>query len=365
MKKIKILITGAGGYIGAIGTNLFLEEGFEVVAVDNFSAGFKKPLTMLQKKFGKDNLRIYQESLQNNLAHIFKKERSIVAIIHYAASCQIDESMRNPIKYFDNNVVATQNILKYAIDFKVTNFIFSSTCAVYGETSYSPVNESCSLNPNNPYGESKRIAEKIIEWYSKIYHLKYINLRYFNVCGATDDGAIGDSKTPSPLLISNLVRTSLGLQQFKLTFPKVKTQDTSPIRDYVNVIDINVAHLKALRYLLSGGNSHTLNLGTSKGFSVLEIIAKVKQVTGADFVVVKNTTKRLGESAIAIADYTKAEKILGWKPERSLEDSILSLYKWFSSHPYGWNRDIPKLQSNQHKELTFASQSPKANKFEE
>lgn len=337
MKKGKILITGAAGYVGSIGTDIFLQQKFTVVAVDNFSTGFKAALNLLQKKYGRENLKIYHLDLLDDLSLLFKNEPGISAIIHYAACCQVDESMKNPIKYFDNNVIATQNILKNAIRFKIPYFIFSSSCAMYGKMDYVPIDENHRVIPNNPYGESKKMAEQMIIWYSKVYGLKHVILRYFNVCGASDDGSLGDSKTPTPHLISNLIRTTLNLQTFALTCPKVETADTTPIRDYVNVVDVNIAHLKALEYLLKGGGNEMINLGTGQGFSVLEIVEKIQKITGAKLNIHQNKDKRLGENSITIADYKKAQALLGWIPARSLEHSILTLTKWFINHPYGWN----------------------------
>lgn len=362
MKKNNILITGAGGYIGSIGADIFLQHGFKVVAVDNFSTGFKTPLILLQKKYGKENLKIYNLNLLDDLSLLFKNESNILAIIHYAAFCQVDESMKNPIKYFDNNVVATQNILKCAVKFNIPNFIFSSSCAMYGKMDYIPIDESHRVIPNNPYGESKKMAEQMIIWYSKVYGLKHVILRYFNACGASDDGLLGDSKTPTPHLISNLIRTSLNLQTFTLTCPKVETPDTTPIRDFVNVVDINIAHFNALQYLLKGGGSEIINLGSGQGFSVLEIIEKVQKITGVKFKIHKNQSRRLGENSITIADYKKAEALLYWSPRRSLEHSILTLTKWFINHSNGWNTNPLEAKSDLQIKSVFANLSLKASK---
>jgi len=164
----KVLITGAGGYIGSVATYLLLQKGFEVVALDNFVTGYREPLALLQAKFGKDKFRYYQKDLKDNLHPFFKQEKGIEAVLHYAAHCLVDESMRDPAKYFNNNVCATNNLLQMLFDNNVRNIVFSSTCAVYGEAEYVPVDEQHKTVPSNPYGDSKRMVEKMLEWYGKL-----------------------------------------------------------------------------------------------------------------------------------------------------------------------------------------------------
>lgn len=335
-KKPTILITGAGGYIGSVSTYLFLQNGYDVVAIDNFSTGYKKPLEVLQEKFGKDKFRFYEVDLREDLGLIFEKEKDVMAVVHYAASCLVNESMENPGKYFSNNVGVAMNLLSAMQKFGVKNIVFSSTCAVYGEAEYVPVDEDHPTRPANPYGESKLIIEKMLNWYGKLSGLNYVILRYFNVCGASDDSFIGDSKDPSVLLMQNAVRGALGIEPFYLTCPKVDTPDKTPIRDYINVVDLNVAHLKAVEYLLGGGKSEVINLGTGTGNSVLEIVNKVQEVVGVKFDI-KKSASRKGEYAKMIASIKKAKKVLGWKPERSIETSVKSLVAWYKAHPHGWN----------------------------
>jgi UDP-glucose 4-epimerase len=330
----KILITGAGGYIGSVATYIFLQKGYQVVAIDNFSTGYCQPLELLQEKFGKDQLRFYQIDLvKDNLETI--EDFNFTAVVHYAASCIVDESMKNPQKYFENNVVGSLNLLKTMLKFGVKNIVFSSTCAVYGEAEYTPVDEKHPTNPKNPYGESKRMVEKMIEWFGKLKGINYFILRYFNVCGASDDGLIGDSKKPSTLLVQNAVRGALGIEPFYLTCPQVYTPDKTPIRDYINVVDLNEAHLLAVEKLLSANYQEIINLGTGNGNSVLEIVKKVQDVTGVKFNIEK-TKPRQGEYAKMIASIEKAKKILCWEPKRKIEDSVKSLVLWYKKHPQGW-----------------------------
>lgn len=333
----KILITGCGGYIGSVAADLFLQKGYEVVGIDNFSTGYRQPLELLQKKFGKDKFRFYEVDLREGFASDIK-EFDFDVVVHYAASCLVDESMKDPGKYFENNVLGSLNLLKTMDKFQVKKIIFSSTCAIYGEGQYFPIDEKHPLAPSSPYGASKKMVEEIIDWYGKLKGFSYIILRYFNVCGASDDGVIGDSKKPSTLLVQNAVRGALGIEKFYLTCPQVDTPDKTPIRDYINVVDLNEAHLLAVKLLLGskvGEFREIINLGTGTGNSVLEVVKTVEKVTGTN-IPLEKTTPRQGEDAKKIASIKKAEKILGWRPKRTIENSIKSLVNWYKKHPHGW-----------------------------
>lgn len=332
----KILITGCAGYIGSIAADLFLKSGYQVVGIDNFQTGFRQPIEILKQRYS-NNFSFYETDLKTNLSPIFEKEANIQAVIHYAASCLVDESMRNPGKYFKNNVGGTVNLLETMDKFGIKNIIFSSTCAVYGEVKYFPIDEKHPLNPTTPYGASKKMAEEEIQWFEKLKGFRYMILRYFNVCGATDDGALGDSKKPSTLLVQNAVRGALGIEKFYLTCPEVATPDKTPIRDYIDVVDLNEAHLKALEHLTSTGKSEIINLGTGTGNSVLEIVKEVKKLTGKEIPMEKANT-RLGDDAKKIADIKKAKEVLGWEPRRTIADSVKSLLIWYKNHPQGWEK---------------------------
>lgn len=331
----KVLVSGAGGYIGSIATSLLLENGYEVVGIDNFTTGFKQPLELLQKKYGEDKLRFYQIDIREDLSSIFEKEPNIQAVIQYAAALSVNESMEDPQKYFINNVYGTLNLIQTMLKYNIKNLVFSSTCAVYGNAEYTPIDEKHPTSPANPYGESKRMVEKILEWDNKLIGLNYVILRYFNVCGATDDSQIGYSTNPSLLLMQNAVRGAMGIEPFYLTYSEVDTPDKSPIRDYINVVDLNHAHIKAIEYLINGGQSEIINLGTGTGNSVLEVVEKIEELTGKKIDHTIGKTRK-GEYAVAIADIKKAKEILGWQPTHSIEDSVKSLIQWYTTHPQGW-----------------------------
>jgi len=332
---MKVLVTGAGGYIGSVASYLFMQNGYEVVGIDNFSTGHEAPLKLLVEKFGDEKFRYYPIDIRSNMSELFEREKGLEAVVHYAAVCSVNESMEQPEKYFGNNVCGSLALLEQMVLHGVRNIVFSSTCAVYGEAEYVPVDEKHPTKPANPYGESKLMVEREIEWFGKLKGVNYVILRYFNVCGASDDGEIGDSKKPSSLLVQNAVRGALGIEEFKLTCPKVDTADGTPIRDYINVVDLNTAHMKALEYLSGGGESETINLGTGEGNSVLEIVSKVEKITGHKFDLQKGVPRK-GEYAKMIAKIDKAKKVLGWEPQHCLEESVQSLVAWYNRHPHGW-----------------------------
>lgn len=330
----KILITGGAGYIGSHAVKLFLEKQFKVVSFDNFSRGYKEPLEIL-KKFGKH--KIVKGDLRNkkDIQKVFS-ENKIDMVIHFAALCSVNESMEQPELYFENNVTGSFNLFEAMRKTGVKNIIFSSTCATYGETKYLPVDEKHPQNPTSPYGESKMLTEKMLRWYGDLRDFKYVILRYFNVCGADTDGTIGDSKKPSSLLVQNAVRGAMGIAPFFYTYQKVDTSDGSPTRDYVDVEDLVSAHYLAYEYLQKKSiKSEIFNLGNGTGWSVKEIVSKVEKEFGKKIDKQKSKARK-GEDAKIYADSSKAFKILKWKPKKTIQDSILSMKRWYEKHPNGY-----------------------------
>lgn len=332
--KNKILITGGAGYIGSHAVKNFLENGCDAVVLDNLVTGFKGAVDALSSL---GNVKFYRGDLTNNdeVKEIFQKEGTFDAVIHFAAFLSVSESVQSPDRYFRNNIVGTMNLLDAMKDHGVKKLVFSSTCAVYGESDYLPIDEEHPTKPTNPYGETKLAVEKMIKWYGVAFGLKYVILRYFNVCGASPDGIIGDAKKPSVHLMQNIVKGALGLDKFNLTYSKVNTPDGSPIRDYVDVNDLIDAHYLAYKYLSGDNASEVINLGTGKGNSVEEIVKEVEKILGVtmprDF-----GEARKGEYAAVYANYSKAKELLGWEPKRSLKDSVEYLLKWYKGHPKGF-----------------------------
>lgn len=329
----KILVTGAGGYIGSITTYELLKQNFEIVAIDNFSTGFKGACDFLGSRYNRHQFRWYKEHVGNSAA-VFEKERGVSAVIHFAGSTIVDESMKHPEDYFVNNTCASTGLLENMHRHKIPRILFSSTAAVYGETQKDLVHESHPINPENPYGHSKYMTEKIIRWYEQIGICHGI-LRYFNVCGASDDGMLGNAQQPSYALVHNAVKGALGIEPFKLTCSNVNTPDGTPIRDYINIVDLADAHIRTLKYLLAGGSSTTINIGTQSGHSVLEIVNAIEKITGTS-IQLKHGTPRKGECASVVASYQKAREIVGWQPMHSLDQSITSTVLWLTKQPRGW-----------------------------
>lgn len=334
--KRTILITGGAGYIGSHAVKLFLKKGFDVVIFDNLSRGYEDAVDIL-KKMG--NVELVKGDLRNreDIKKAFEG-RTLDAVLHFAALCLVNESMERPELYFENNTFGSLNLFEAMREHGVKDIVFSSTCAVYGETEYLPVDEKHPTRPTNPYGESKLLTEKILRWYGELHGFQYAILRYFNVCGASSDGSIGDSKKPSQLLVQNAVRGALGIEPFEYTCPTVDTPDGTPIRDYINVEDLIDAHFAAYTHLQDGGKSDIFNLGTGAGSSVREIVSKVEEVFGVRIPERKSAEPRKGEYAKIYAKLGKAKQALGWKPKRTLRDSVTSLGAWYKAFPNGYEK---------------------------
>lgn len=334
--KKTILITGGAGYIGSHAVKLFLKHGHSVIVFDNLSRGYEESLRILKKigilKFIKGDLRN-----KNDTSKVFRHNK-IDVVINFAAFCSVHESMENPELYFENNTFGSFNLLQAMRKYGVKNIIFSSTCAVYGESQYLPVDENHPQNPTNPYGESKLMVEKILRWYEKIYGFHYVILRYFNVCGADTRGRIGDSKKPSPHLVQNVVRGAMNIEPFQYTCPKVVTPDGTPIRDYIDVEDLAQAHYLAFKYLELGRKNNIFNLGNGNGYSVNEIVLEVEKEFGIKIKKIQGISRK-GEYAKIIASSKKAKKELHWEPQKSLRESIISLKKWYSRFPKGYKNN--------------------------
>jgi UDP-glucose 4-epimerase len=334
MSKPKILITGGAGYIGSHASRLFLEKGYPVVVFDNLSNSGRGVIDQL-KNYG--NLKFIKGDLRdkNSLATLFDENKGIEAVLHFAGVISVGESVKNPYKYYENNVYGSLNLFDTMATHNVKNIVFSSTCAVYGESKYLPVDENHPLQPTNPYGETKLNVERILNWYHKLYGINYVIFRYFNVCGAAPDGELGYDNQPSEHLIPNALKGALGLAEFNLTYSKVKTKDGSPVRDYVNVNDLVEAHFKGFEFLMTEQKNAVINLGTGKGFSVEEIINKVEELTGTK-ITREFGEVRKGEYAEIYANFSKAKVLLAWEPKRTLGESLESLKLWFEKHPQGF-----------------------------
>ncbi|GAB6990813.1 UDP-glucose 4-epimerase GalE [Paenibacillus pini] len=324
-----ILVTGGAGYIGSHTVAALLERGEEVVVIDNLQSGHRSALL---------GGTLYEGDLRDKelLAKLFN-EHHIDAVIHFAASSLVGESMQKPIKYFDNNVYGTLCLLEAMDAAGVKNIVFSSTAATYGEPEKVPIVETDRTEPANVYGETKLMMERMMAWFDKVLGMKYVALRYFNAAGAHEGGQIGEDHRPESHLIPLVLQTALKQREHIAVFGEdYPTPDGSCIRDYIHVSDLADAHLRAVDYLRKGEESNVFNLGIGSGFSVNEVIETAKKVTGLDIPVVKQA-RRAGDPAVLVASSEKARSVLGWNPQRTeLEDIIQSAWSWHQSHPQGY-----------------------------
>ncbi|MFQ3599235.1 MAG: UDP-glucose 4-epimerase GalE [Chloroherpetonaceae bacterium] len=318
---MKVLVTGGAGYIGAHAVRELKRAGYEVVIFDNLIYGHRE---LAQGE------RLIVGELENTalLREVFAEHR-VEAVMHFAAFAYVGESVENPAKYYRNNVVATLNLLEVMREAKVNRFIFSSTCATYGEPKEVPIPESHLQQPINPYGASKLMVERILQDYSNAFGLKYVALRYFNAAGADESGEIGEDHNPETHLIPLVLDAALGRRNHITIYgTDYDTPDGTCIRDYIHVTDLADAHVLGLKHLENGGASDVFNLGNGNGFSVREVIETAKRVTGREIPVVEGA-RRAGDPAKLIGSAEKAKQILGWKPKfNQLETIIATAWKW-------------------------------------
>lgn len=324
-----ILVTGGAGYIGSHTVADLLERGEEVVVIDNLLTGHQEAL--LGGKFYEGDLRD-----KELLTRIFA-ENDITAVIHFAASSLVGESMQNPFKYYDNNVYGAMCLLDAMQQAGVKKIVFSSTAATYGEPEKVPIEESDRTEPANVYGETKLMMERMMNWFDKVHGIRYVALRYFNAAGAHTSGKIGEDHRPESHLIPLVLQTALGQREFISVFGEdYPTEDGTCVRDYIHVSDLADAHIKSVEYLNNEGASNVFNLGNGQGFSVKQVIETAVKVTGRD-IPVKFETRRSGDPAVLVASSDKARSVLGWKPSyNQLEDIISGAWQWHESHPQGY-----------------------------
>jgi len=322
---MKVLVAGGAGYIGSQTAKMLAACGIEPVTYDDFSAGHRWAI-----RWGP----LVEGNLSDGaLLRQTIREHGIQAVVHFAASAYVGESVRDPRKYFQNNVVNTLSLLDAMVDTGVKPIVFSSTCATYGDPVQAPISETHPQVPVNPYGESKLFVEKAMRWYNGAYGLRYASLRYFNAAGADPEGDIGEDHQPETHLIPLAIHAALGrtekLQIYGTDYP---TPDGTAIRDYIHVVDLAKAHLKALELLLAGTASIAVNLGTGKGHSVREVIAAVEEVSGRK-VPVELTGRRAGDPPELVADPRRAKEILSWSAEYlDLKKIVATAWKWHEKH---------------------------------
>lgn len=325
-----IAVLGGAGYIGSHTVAQLVKAGEDVVVLDNLITGHRQAVDP-KARFYQGDIRDYKF-----LSSVFSKEK-IEGIIHFAAFSIVPESMKDPLKYFDNNTGGLITLLEAMHQFGINKIVFSSTAATYGEPKSIPIKETDPQVPTNPYGESKLAMEKIMHWSDVAYGIKFVALRYFNVAGAMPDGSIGEDHHPEthliPIILQVAAGTRTGLQIFGDDYP---TKDGTNVRDYVHVVDLADAHILALKYLREGHDSNAFNLGSATGFSNLEILNAARKVTGKEIPATIGP-RRAGDPSTLIAASDKAREILGWKPQYDdVEKVIETAWNWHESHPKGY-----------------------------
>ncbi len=321
-----ILITGGAGYIGSHCAINFLNAGYEIAVFDNLENGHIETINTL-KTIGKVNFIKGDLKNREEIRNVFKTY-NIDAVIHFAGYIEVTESVQNPSKYYRNNIIGSLNLFDAMVEFSVKYIVFSSTCSIYGDAKYTPINENHPINPINPYGKTKLIIENILEDYDKAYGIKSVCLRYFNAAGADSKIRLGEKHSPETHLIPNILKSIFEEDKtFKIFGTDYDTPDGTCIRDYVNVEDLAQAHRLTYLYLKENNKSDCFNLGSEKGTSVKEVFDTAKKITGKE-IKYQNAPKRQGDPPILYADSSKARKILGWQANKTIEESIKSAYEW-------------------------------------
>jgi UDP-glucose 4-epimerase len=326
-----ILVTGGAGYIGSHMVLSLLDAGETVVVLDNLSTGFRWAVP------SKATLVVGDVGDQDLVRTVIRKH-STSAIIHFAGSIVVPDSVVDPLGYYHNNTVKSRALMEFAVEAGVNTFIFSSTAAVYGNPKVTPVGEDAELKPMSPYGSSKLMTEIMLADTSRAHDLRYVALRYFNVAGADPEGRSGQSTPRATHLIKVACETALGKRHFLEVFgTDYPTPDGTCVRDYIHVTDLARAHMAALEYLRNGGASDVFNCGYSRGYSVQEVINAVKKVSGRDFEV-RLTGRRLGDPASIVAASSKIRATLGWKPQYDNLETIVA-------HALSWEEQLGRFKN--------------------
>ena len=324
-----ILVAGGAGYIGSHMAVLLVKQGYEVVVVDNLRTGHWQSVKGAQK-FCVGDLR------DTAFLHRVFSENRIDGVINFAACSLVGESVVDPLKYYGNNVEGAVSLLTAMQTHGVDKIVFSSTAATYGEPEKQPIEEGDRTEPTNPYGATKLAIENMLKWCDGAYGIRYVALRYFNAAGSDTEAGIGEDHEPESHLIPLVMKTALGQRDHIGIFGEdYPTPDGTCVRDYIHVKDLAEAHLLALEYLERGGSSDVFNLGNGTGYSVREIIDTARRVTSKEIKAVAEP-RRGGDPSVLIASNKKAAEVLGWKPNRSLEQIVADAWAWHSGHPNGY-----------------------------
>ncbi len=334
-----ILVTGGAGYIGSHCALALLEAGRDIIIFDSLELGHIETVNTLGKisETTKGKLKGFIQgdlNSQEDISRAVEDNPGITAVMHFAAYSQVAESVKDPGKYYRNNIGGTLNLLDAMRTHGINKIVFSSTAATYGEPQYIPIDEGHPQIPVNPYGRSKLIVETIMDDYDQAYGIKSVRLRYFNAAGADSQARIGEWHEPETHLIPNILKAAGNTSKvFQLYGTDYDTRDGTCVRDYIHVEDLAQAHLKALEYLEAGGGTSAFNLGTNDGNTVREVFAVCEQVTG-QAIPLKEQPRRPGDPAVLIADNTKVRTTLSWTPEKTLTEAVQSAWGWERNRTY-------------------------------
>ena len=325
---MRVLVTGGAGYIGSHTVSRLVADGHTVSVLDSLEHGYPAAVAGVPLHVGD----VRDTSLVGELLREHRSE----AVIHFAASKSVGESVADPGRYFDVNVTGSLSLLRAMAETGVRRLVLSSTCAVYGTPDDLPVAESSPIRPENPYGESKYLMERMASWFEGAHGLRSATLRYFNAAGAALDGSNGEDWRHAENLVPVVMKAAAGrkaaVDVFGTDYP---TPDGTAIRDYVHVLDLADAHVLALEYLIDGGRGATVNLGTGQGASVLDVVAAARAATGRP-IETRERPRRPGDPSAIWADGRLARAILGWEPRYDLDEIVASAWRWHTSHPDGY-----------------------------
>lgn len=328
--NMAILVCGGAGYIGSHCVKALVDRGYETIVIDNLSTGHAQAVVQGAKLYVGD----VRDSVFMN--RVFSSN-TIDAVVHFCAKSLVGESMQMPTDYFDNNVGGTLSLLQMMIKYQIKKIVFSSSAAVYGDHQHMPIDETYDTTPTNPYGETKLMMEKMMKWADLAHGIKYVSLRYFNVAGADPSGNLGEDHKPETHLIPIILQVALGKRPYiSLYGNDYDTPDGTCIRDYIHVVDLIDAHMRALDFLSLENRSEIFNLGSENGFSVLEVIQATERVTQCQ-IPIQIAHRRLGDPARLIASSKKINHLLGWKPHFGIDDIIKNAYEFHRTHLNGYN----------------------------
>ena len=349
MEQGSILVTGGAGYIGSHAVRQLVRAGYDVIVIDNLTTGHLNAVD-------KGARFIFGDVRDLNLLDAVFRKNHIVGVMQFAGKIIVPESVSNPLTYYDDNFTAVLSILRAMRTYGCKNIVFSSTAAVYGTSKEPAITENAPLNPESPYGFSKRAAERLICDCEKAYGIKHCIFRYFNVAGASEDSSIGEAHPVETHIIPVTINAAISGREMQIFGNDYDTRDGTNLRDYIHVLDLADAHVLGMKMLLDGKDSAIINLGSDKGYTNLEIVNTVSEVVGIP-VHWKYGPRRAGDADSIVASNALAKQLLGWEPKRDLKQMITDDYNWRNSHPSLYGRNKATFTREDRQNMIFVSKS--------